>query len=418
MTTNNATNTGDPIGVTDGGTGATTVTGVLTGNGTSAITASPVSQHGVIVGGASNAVASVAPSATVGVPLISQGAGVDPVFGAARVEGGGTGATTLTGIVSGNGTSPMTASAVTQYAVLLGGASNAVAETTVGLAGQVLQSSGAGVNPAYSTATYPLTTTANQLLYSSATNTISEISTLANGVLVTDNSSVPSLLANSGTAGFVLTANTGAPPSWQVPAGGSAVIQTFTSSGTYTPTASTRYCIIECVGGGGAAGGSPATGVGQNAAGGSGGGGGYARGVILSPTSFAVTVGAGGTGVSGSTGNTGGTTTASTVSATGGVGGAVSGPSATVIASGGAGGGLSTGDFGCDGSAGDYAFVISGTLSAGGNGGSSFFGGGVLSGTAGANYGGGAGSNFNGASAGAKTGASGGDGLIVITDYV
>lgn len=55
----------------------------------------------------------------------------------------------------------------------------------------------------------------NQLAYyAAAGNTVSGLATAANGVLITSNSSVPSLLAN-GTAGYILTANSGAPPSWQ-----------------------------------------------------------------------------------------------------------------------------------------------------------------------------------------------------------
>ena len=55
----------------------------------------------------------------------------------------------------------------------------------------------------------------NQLAYYAANgNTISGLSTLNNGVLVTGNTGVPSLLAN-GPAGYVFTANSGAPPSWQ-----------------------------------------------------------------------------------------------------------------------------------------------------------------------------------------------------------
>jgi hypothetical protein len=82
-------------------------------------------------------------------------------------------------------------------------------------ANQVLLS-GSSTTPAWSTATYPATTTINQILYSSSANTIAGITTANNGVLITSNTGVPSLLANSGTAGFVLTANSGAPPSWQV----------------------------------------------------------------------------------------------------------------------------------------------------------------------------------------------------------
>jgi len=64
MATNNATNTSNPISVSQGGTGATTLTGVLTGNGTSAVTASTLTQHGVVVAGASNTLSTVAPGAS------------------------------------------------------------------------------------------------------------------------------------------------------------------------------------------------------------------------------------------------------------------------------------------------------------------------------------------------------------------
>lgn len=84
-----------------------------------------------------------------------------------------------------------------------------------GSSGQLLQSQGNNANPAYTTATYPGTTSANQLLYSSATNTVSGLTGANNGTLITNNTGVPSWLANSGTPGFVLTANSGAPPSWQ-----------------------------------------------------------------------------------------------------------------------------------------------------------------------------------------------------------
>ena len=48
-----------------------------------------------------------------------------------------------------------------------------------------------------------------------------QITAANDGVLISSNTGVPSWLANSGTAGWVLTANTGAPPSWQAASGGS-----------------------------------------------------------------------------------------------------------------------------------------------------------------------------------------------------
>lgn len=60
--------------------------------------------------------------------------------------------------------------------------------------GQILQvSSGASTGLAWSTATYPLTTTINQLLFSSGTNTIVGLSTAVSSVLVTDSGGIPSL---------------------------------------------------------------------------------------------------------------------------------------------------------------------------------------------------------------------------------
>ncbi len=50
--------------VANGGTGAVTLTGILTGNGTSAVTANAVTQHGVLIGGASNAASSLGVAAT------------------------------------------------------------------------------------------------------------------------------------------------------------------------------------------------------------------------------------------------------------------------------------------------------------------------------------------------------------------
>jgi len=77
---------------------------------------------------------------------------------------------------------------------------------------QVLQANTSSA-PTFSTATYPSTTTINQILYSSANNTIGGLSTGNNGVLITSASGVPSFLS-AGTTGQVLIATTSNPPSW------------------------------------------------------------------------------------------------------------------------------------------------------------------------------------------------------------
>ena len=72
-------------------------------------------------------------------------------------------------------------------------------------AGQMLQS-GSSVTPAWSTATWPATTTINRILYSSAANTVGEITTGNSSVLVTDGAGVPSL-STAIPAGVTATTN-------------------------------------------------------------------------------------------------------------------------------------------------------------------------------------------------------------------
>jgi len=133
---------------------------------------------------------------------------------------------------------------VTQFDVLVGGSGGAIASVGPGSAGQVLQSGGNAANPVYSTATYPLTTTANDILYSSSSNVVGQITTANNGVLITSASGVPSLLA-AGTTGQVLTATTGSPATWAAPATSGTVTsvsgtanQVAVATGTTTPVIS------------------------------------------------------------------------------------------------------------------------------------------------------------------------------------
>ena len=70
-------------------------------------------QYNVQTGGASGTLNNVAPSATSGVPVISQGSSAQPIFGTVAIAGGGTNATSMstsTGIVKYDGTSLVTSS--------------------------------------------------------------------------------------------------------------------------------------------------------------------------------------------------------------------------------------------------------------------------------------------------------------------
>lgn len=71
-------------------------------------------------------------------------------------------------------------------------ASSAAILSGTATANQVLLS-GSSTNPSWSTATYPATTTVNQILYSSSANVISGITTGNNGVLITSAGGVPSI---------------------------------------------------------------------------------------------------------------------------------------------------------------------------------------------------------------------------------
>lgn len=292
-------------------------------------------------------------------------------------------------------------------------------------ANQMLQS-GSTATPSWSTSTWPATTTANQLLYSSFNNTVAGLSSAANGVLITSNSSVPSFLANSGTPGYVLTANSGAPPSWQV-SGGSGTVNSgtqynlayypataaavsglanagsaglallsgsppawsssppitrindviITSTQTYTPSTGTQFVDVSLAGPGGGSGGSSGSGT-QGGAGAGGGGGGVAKRLYtiaqLGATA-AVVIGLGGTaGTSGN--NAGGNGSAASTFTPAGAGAVLTGNAANggsgmagsatinISGNGGAGGTATGGTENITGSDGLPGFIISDAIGA------------------------------------------------------
>lgn len=84
-------------------------------------------------------------------------------------------------------------------------------------AGQMLQS-GSTAAPAWSTTTWPATTTINRILYSSAADTIGQITDTVGGVLISNNLSVPSMLTNPGASGRFLQSVNAAAPIWSTAA--------------------------------------------------------------------------------------------------------------------------------------------------------------------------------------------------------
>ncbi len=96
--------------------------------------------------------------------------------------------------------------------VAYGGTGN----TTVGANGTLAQSD--GTKYTFTTATYPTTTTANNILFSSATNVVGQISSAVGGVLVSNAASVPSMLANPADNYRVLQSKNNAIAEWSTAA--------------------------------------------------------------------------------------------------------------------------------------------------------------------------------------------------------
>ncbi|QDK37231.1 hypothetical protein [Bdellovibrio sp. NC01] len=99
--------------------------------------------------------------------------------------------------------------------------------------GSILQYSATG--PVFSTASYPATTTANQLLYSSANNVVGGLATANNSVLLTNGSGVPSFAAISGD-NFTQYALLAGRAGGQTLYGGTAGSNTLTLAGTSNVT--------------------------------------------------------------------------------------------------------------------------------------------------------------------------------------
>ncbi|MBM3073487.1 hypothetical protein [Lelliottia sp. RWM.1] len=201
-------------------------------------------------------------------------------------------------------------------------------------------------------------------------------------------------------------------------------IQTFSSSGTYTPTAGTKAILVEVQAGGGG-GGNATAGTGTTATcGAPGGAGGYASSYLTAvPASAAVVVGAGGAAsTSGGNSSFGGTI----VAGGGGVGASnvIAGGSAyTSHARGGVGGTATGGNlYNSKGGAGTPA-IITGGVPSGGNGGASQLSGSELGGGAsgGAGSPGAYGSGGSGASqpigGSGANGGSGGSGIVIVREY-
>lgn len=69
-----------PLPVQSGGLGVSTVTGIITNNGGSAVTGNAITQYNTLSGGASSTINNIPPSATTGYGLCSNGVSSQPTF--------------------------------------------------------------------------------------------------------------------------------------------------------------------------------------------------------------------------------------------------------------------------------------------------------------------------------------------------
>jgi len=123
--TDNAANVTGTVAVANGGSGATTLTGILKGNGTSAFTTATAGTDYLAPNGSA--------ANLTNFPTLNQNTTgtAGNVTGVVAVANGGTGATTLTGILKGNGTSAFTAAvAGTDYQAPISGTTNYLPKVT------------------------------------------------------------------------------------------------------------------------------------------------------------------------------------------------------------------------------------------------------------------------------------------------
>lgn len=120
----------------------------------------------------------------------------------------------------------------TDHTLFVGrGTNTASASLPTGSTGQVLQSSGAGSDPAFSTATYPSTTTISQILYSSSANVVAGLTTANSATLVTTSTGVP-VMSSTMTNGQMIIGSTGATPTTGTITSTGGTITVTTGAGT------------------------------------------------------------------------------------------------------------------------------------------------------------------------------------------
>ena len=183
----------------------------ITGSGSITVTPGPnsltisSSASGTVNAGTANQLAYYAASgsAVSGLASASNGVLITSAGGVPSIS------STLPTAVQGNITSVGTIGSGTWQGNTIAVGYGGTGATSIGANGTLAQSNGSIYT--FTTATYPSTTTANRLLYSSATNTVTDLATANSATLVTNATGVPSW-TSSMTNGQILIGSTGATP--------------------------------------------------------------------------------------------------------------------------------------------------------------------------------------------------------------
>ena len=189
------------------GSGSIVVTGApathtltISGGGVTGMT-----EHAMVVGNAAGGITSLAVATDGQLPIGSTGN--NPVL-ATLTAGNNIGITNAAGSIT------IKVNGTTNHTLQVGNATGDLTSLAVGGTGVILQGN-AGADPTWTTATYPSTVTKGDVLVASANNVVSVVNDVTN-------------------AGYVLTANVGAAPSFQAPASTTYASDAETIAGTVT----------------------------------------------------------------------------------------------------------------------------------------------------------------------------------------
>jgi hypothetical protein len=186
------------------------------------------------------------PQGIVGSPVISADANVPTSFTASdatvafpssnNINLFGAGSITTT---AGGSTVTTFLTGLTNHAVLVASATPLLSNVgPTAIVGQVLQSAGLLADPAFSTATYPLTTAINEILYSSATDTVTGLASGNKAVLTSGATGIPVWTALNVNGQLIIGSTGGVPAASTLTAGTGITITNASNSITIAATTS------------------------------------------------------------------------------------------------------------------------------------------------------------------------------------